>query len=552
TGSEMEAFILESNLIKKHKPQYNVVLRDDKNYPYLKLDINDKFPFLAVVRKIEKDGALYFGPFVPSGPMWETLKFINRTFPMRKCKKKEVGERPGRPCLQFEMKRCSGPCGGEISREDYMRSVEEVRLFLSGRDKDLVRDLERRMKEASETLNFEAAASIRDRITSLKRATETQRVISQGMEDRDLIAVAKEGLVADIQILFVRKGKLLGRKDFYLSDALEQPEGELLTDFVMQFYADEKEVPPEVFVSHPLPERELVGEFLEKMRGKSVKLSVPVRGSAAKLMDMASENARETLEQNLKTDSGRELVLMALRSELGLKKLPRRIEAFDISNISGSEAVASMVSFDSGQPDKAQYRHFTIKTVGQSNDFAMMAEVIGRRYRRVREEGAEWPDLIMVDGGKGQLSAAVEALKDLGVDMAEVDIIGLAKARERGLKYGGIAEARAFERVFRPGDSEPKILSPTSAAVNLLAQVRDESHRFAITHHRKLRQKKGAASPLDDIPGIGRTRKMQLLKYFGSFRAIRETDLEGLKAMPGLPAKVAEEIFNRFNIAPKS
>ena len=247
TGSEMEAFILESNLIKKHKPKYNVVLRDDKNYPYLKLTVNENFPTLSVVRKMDKDGALYFGPFVPTGPMWETLKFIGRTFPMRKCKKK-LSDKLERACLQFEMKRCSGPCAGEISKEEYWKMVDEVRLFLSGKDRELIRDLEHKMRAASESMNFEAAAHIRDRVYALKKATQSQNIISLGMEDRDIIAVAKEGAAADIQILFVRKGKLLGRKDFYMVNALESDEDELLTNFINQFYSEEKEVPAEVFV----------------------------------------------------------------------------------------------------------------------------------------------------------------------------------------------------------------------------------------------------------------------------------------------------------------
>lgn len=549
TASEMEAFILESTLIKKHKPRYNVVLRDDKNYPYLRLSINEKFPNLSVVRRLVKDGALYFGPYVPSGPMWEALNFINRLFPMRKCRKKDIGERIGRPCLQFEMKRCTGPCGGEVDQEEYMKMVEEVRLFLNGKDKELVRDLERKMKAAAEAMNFEAAAHIRDRITALKKATETQNVISQGMEDRDIIAVAKEGAAADIQILFVRKGKLLGRKDFYLMNALETEEDEILAEFVNQFYTEDKEIPPEVFVSHNLPERELLEQLLCNIRAKQVRLIVPQRGTGVKLVQMALENAKVSLEQNLKTDAGRDLTLLALKSELGLKRLPRRIEAFDISNTGGQEAVASMVSFHDCKPEKDGYRHFRIKTVDQPDDFAMMGEVISRRYRRVMEEGSEWPDLIMVDGGQGQLSSAIEALKNVGADIEDIDIIGLAKAQEKGLKYAGVRESKSFERVYKKDASEPKVLSPTSAAVNLLARVRDESHRFAITYHRKLRSKKGIASPLDDIPGVGKKRKMQLLKHFGSFRAIREADIDTLCAMPGLPKKTAEEIFNTLKKA---
>lgn len=552
TASELEAFILEANLIKKHKPRYNIILRDDKNYPYLKLSINEDFPALCVTRKLEKDGARYFGPYVPAGPMWETLKFINRTFPLRKCRKKNVGSKVERPCLQHGMGRCSGACGGRVTKEEYAKIVDEVAMFLSGKDRELVKRLERRMETASEALNFEAAASIRDRISALERATGIQRVVSQKMEDRDVIAVAKEGAAADVQIMFVRGGKLLGRKDFYLDDTLGSTEDEILTGFINQFYAVGREVPPELLVSHPLEQAELVCGMLARMRGKTVELAVPVRGAKKKLVEMALDNARVTLEQNLKTDAGRELVLMSLKSELGLKRLPRRIEAFDISNIGGAEAVGSMVSFRDGQPDKSGYRHFRIRGVEGSNDFAMMAEVISRRYRRVMEEGADWPDLILIDGGSGQLSAATDALTEIGADVEELDVIGLAKAREKGMRYAGIREARAFERVYSPQETAPKVLPPTSAAVNLLAQVRDESHRFAITHHRKLRGKKAAKSPLDDIPGIGKKRKMQLLKHFGSFRAIREASLDELKAVKGMPEKVAEEIHGRVGDGTKT
>jgi excinuclease ABC subunit C len=544
TGSELEAFILESNLIKKHKPRYNVILRDDKNYPYLKLTTYEDFPAICVTRKVEKDGAVYFGPYVPTGPMWETLKIINRAFPLRLCRKKNVGAKVDRPCVQYGMGRCSGPCGGRVTKEEYARGVEEVRLFLSGKDRELFKRMEKSMKEASDAMNFEAAAHIRDRIAALERATGLQRVVSPGMEDRDVIAVAKEGAAADIQILFVRKGKLLGRKDFYLKDSLESTEPELITDFINQFYTGGREVPPEVLVSHTLPEGELIGSLLAEMRGRTVELAVPQRGAKVKLVEMALDNAKVSLEQNLKTESGRELILMSLKSELGLKRMPRRIEAFDISNIGGQEAVGSMVSFKDNLPEKSGYRHFRIKTVEGSNDFAMMAEVISRRYRRVMEEGSDWPDLILIDGGKGQLSAAIEALRDIGAEPEKLDVVGLAKAREKGMKYAGVREVRAFERVFRPGDTEPRVLAPTSAAVNLLAQVRDESHRFAITHHRKLRGKKAAKSPLDDIPGVGKTRKLQMLKHFGSFRAVREATLEELNAMPGLPQKVAEAVFS--------
>jgi len=547
TSSEMEAFILESNLIKKHKPRYNVVLRDDKHYPYLKLSVNEDFPSLTVVRKVQKDGALYFGPYVPTGPMWETLKFINRNFALRKCRKKGVGSKVERPCLQYGMKRCAGPCGGKVEKEEYAKMVDEVRLFLSGKDKELVKGLERNMQAASEALNFEAAAHIRDRIDALRRATESQRVFTTEVVDRDIIAVAKEGAAADIQILFVRAGKLLGRKDFYINTDIESPEHEILTEFVSQFYTEDKEVPPEVLLSHKLPEQPLLVEFLSGRRGRPVSVSVPARGKKVKLVEMALDNARETLKQNLTTASGRELVLMALKNELGLKRLPRRIEAFDISNMGGTEAVGSMVSFADNVPDKQGYRHFTIKGVEGANDFAMMEEVVRRRYKRLTEEGSELPDLILVDGGKGQLSVATEVLQDLGVDMNDVDIVGLAKAREKGLKYGGISEKRAYERVYLPGGDEPKILSPTSAAVHLLARVRDESHRFAITHHRKLRQKRAVSSPLDDIPGIARKRKMILLKHFGSFKAIREAELDALAAVPGLPKNVAETIYKALH-----
>jgi excinuclease ABC subunit C len=538
THTELEALALESNLIKKHRPRYNIILRDDKNYPYLRFDIKAEYPRLEVVRRLKKDGALYYGPYVPAGGMWETLALIRRTFPIAPCKIEFKADKPGRPCIQFQIGRCTAPCAGEADKAQYQDMVSQVRLFLEGKNRDLLDMLKKRMEEASEKMEYERAAELRDRISKIEGALEKQKIISSGFENQDVIGTAFEGGRADIQALFIRNGMLLGRKDFFLDDVRGMTEEEVLNDFLRQFYSKEMIVPQEILLPVEMVDREVFEGWLTEKRGGKVEVLVPQRGRKRELVQMASDNAAQSLREHLLSRKSKERILMRLQEELGLRNLPRRIEAFDISTIQGTESAASMVSFENNMPDKRNYKKFKIKTVEGQDDFASMAEVIRRRYTKAKEEGI-LPDLVLIDGGKGQLNAALDVLKELGIEGP--DVIGLAKARS-----GEEGTDREFERVFLPGVDEPVILEPTSATTHLVARARDEAHRFAITYHRKLREKRAVHSELDDIPGIGGARKKALLRHFGSVENIRQAAVEELAAAPGMTNKAAEEIANYF------
>ncbi len=534
THTELEALILESTLIKKHHPRFNIILRDDKNYPYLRLDLKAEYPRLDVVRGLKKDGALYYGPYVPAGGMWEVLSLIRRTFPLATCKKEFNKDKPERPCVQHQIGRCLAPCSGEVDQEAYRDMVGQVRLFIEGKNRDLVDLLKRRMEEASEHMEYERAAELRDRIARIEGAFEKQKIISPGFENQDVIGIAAEGGHADIQVLFIRNGMLLGRKDFHLSDVHGMPDDDVLGDFLHQFYVKEMIVPAEVLLPLDVPDREVFESWLMEKRGSKVEVVVPQRGRKRALVQMASDNAAQSLREHLLSRKSKERVLLRLQEDLGLRNLPRRIEAFDISNIQGTEAVASMVSFENNVPDKRNYKRYKIRSVKGQNDFASMAEVVKRRYSKAKEEGL-LPDLILIDGGKGQLNAALDVLRELGINGP--DVIGLAKARS-----GEEGADREFERVFLPGVEEPVILEPTSATTHLVARVRDEAHRFAITYHRKLREKSAVRSELDDIPGIGPARKKALLRHFGSLAKVKQATAEEMAGVKGMTKKVAEEI----------
>jgi len=539
THTELEALALESNLIKKHRPRYNIILRDDKNYPYLRFDLKAEYPRLEVVRRLKKDGALYYGPYVPAGGMWESLALIRRTFPIAPCKLEFKADKPGRPCIQFQIGRCIAPCSGEADKAQYQDMVGQVRLFLEGKNRDLLDLLKQRMEEASEKMDYERAAELRDRIAKIEGALEKQKIISSNFENQDVIGIAFEGGRADIQALFVRNGMLLGRKDFYLDDVRGMTQEEVLNDFLRQFYSKEMIVPEEILLPLEVQDREVFETWLTEKRGAKAGMFVPQRGRKRELVQMASDNAAQSLREHLLSRRSKERILMRLQEELGLKNLPRRIEAFDISQIQGTESVASMVSFEDNLPDKRNYKKFKIRTVSGQDDFASMAEVIRRRYGSAKEEGT-LPDLILIDGGKGQLNATLDVLRELGVEGP--DVIGLAKARS-----GEEGSDREFERVFLPGVEEPVILDPTSAITHLVARARDEAHRFAIAYHRKLREKRAIHSELDDIPGIGEVRKKTLLRHFGSIEKVKQATTEELAAVKGMSKKTAEEIVNYFS-----
>jgi len=538
THTELEALILEANLIKKHHPRFNIVLRDDKNYPYLRFDVKSEYPRLTVVRALKKDGALYYGPYVPAGGMWEILSLIRRAFPLATCKKEFNKDKAERPCVQFQIGRCMAPCSTEIDKAAYQDTVGQVRLFIEGKNRDLLGILKQRMEEASENMEYERAAELRDRIAKIEGAFEKQKIISPGFENQDVIGMVSEGGHADIQALFIRNGMLLGRKAFHIADVHGRGDEEVLADFLHQFYAKEMIVPAEVLLPLEPPDRSVFESWLAEKRGARVEVQVPQRGRKRELVQMASDNAAQSLKEHLLSRKSKERILARLQEELGLVNLPRRIEAFDISNIQGTEAVASMVAFENNLPDKRNYKRFKIKSVIGQDDFASMAEVVRRRYTKTKEEGI-LPDLILIDGGKGQLNAALDALRELGIEGP--DVIGLAKARS-----GEEGSEREFERVFLPGVEEPVILEPTSSTTHLVARVRDEAHRFAIAYHRKLREKRAMHSELDEIPGIGETRKKALLRHFGSVERIRQATIEDMTAVKGMAKKAAEEIAKYY------
>lgn len=581
THTELEALILEATLIKKHHPRFNIILRDDKNYPYLRFDLKSEFPRLDVVRRLKKDGATYYGPYVPAGGMWELLSLIRRTFPLATCKKEFRKDKPERPCVQHQIGRCMAPCSAEIDRSAYRDMVGQVRLFIEGKNRDLLDMLKQRMEEAAEQMEYERAAELRDRIAKIEGAFEKQKIISPGFEDQDVIGIVSEGGHADIQVLFIRNGMLIGRKDFYIADVYGTGNEDVLTDFLHQFYSKEMIVPAEVLLPLDILDREIFENWLTEKREGKVEVLVPQRGRKRELVQMASDNAAQSLREHLLSRKSKERILMRLQEELGLRNLPRRIEAFDISTIQGAESVASMVSFENNMPDKRNYKKFKIRTVEGQDDFASMAEVIRRRYTKAKEEGI-FPDLILIDGGKGQLNATLDVLAELGVITKtsplqnpppqgedrggggsqsqvsripspptpplegegmrkEPDVLGLAKARS-----GEEGTVREFERVFLAGVEEPVILEPTSATTHLVARVRDEAHRFAITYHRKLREKRAVHSELDDIQGIGEVRKKALLRYFGSIDKIQQATVEELAAVQGMSKKAAEEIVEFY------
>ncbi|MFY9268971.1 MAG: excinuclease ABC subunit UvrC [Candidatus Manganitrophaceae bacterium] len=533
TVSNLEALILESNLVKKHRPKYNVVLRDDKNYPLLRLNMNDDYPRLSMVRRVKRDGALYFGPYVPTGGLYDMLRLLRRIFPLPNCTI-EIDGKAERACIEFEIKRCLAPCTGNQSKEAYRQMIGQVRLFLEGKDKVLLKTMRALMEKRAGELHFEAAAHLRDQIAKIGKALERQRVTSTQMEDQDVIALAREEEAADLQIFFVRGGMMVGRKNFFFERVGETSDEELYTTFLQQFYHKDGIIPREILLPMALGEGAVLEEWLSERRGGAVHLAAPMRGKKVRLLDLAIENARTALADRLHLREGSEETLQRLQTLLHLAALPRRIEGYDISNIMGTDAVGSMVVFEEGKSKRSDYRHFRIKTIEGANDFAMIAEVLTRRFTSLKEKKEPPPDLILIDGGKGQLSAAREVLLQVG--FGEIDILGLAKEREE-----------KGERVYLPDLAAPIELPVGSSATHLLQQVRDEAHRFAVAYHQKVRDKRMLASPLEEIEGIGRKRRLALLKHFGTLSKIREAPLEALESAPSMNKPVAKKVFESLH-----
>jgi len=514
TRSELEALILESNLVKRHKPRFNIVLRDDKQYPYVRLPIKDDFPRLSIVRRVQKDGALYYGPYTPTNALRETLKVIKHVFPLATCTI-DIDGTADRACIEFEIKRCMAPCTGNQSREDYHQIVKQVRQFLEGRDHELLDSLRAKMEAAAEREEFEEAARVRDRLFKIERMLEKQRITQTSAAEQDVIGLARQGAAVDLQILFVRGGLLIGRKDFFWPQSADAPDEELVRSAIEQFYNKDGQPPKEVLVPTDFEDTTLIEQWLSDKRGESVRVLAPERGAKHQLVLLAEENAAAAAADHLRDVELDRQAGEELKRLLRLNHAPRRIEGFDISNTMGNQSVASMAVWEDGQMKKTDYRWFKIRTVEGANDFASMKEVVTRRYGR--EKNLAQPDLILIDGGLGQLGAALEGLKDTGHQTLQ--ILGLAKAR-------GDKE----ERVFLAGRKNPVVLKPHSPATHLLQRIRDEAHRFAITFHRKLRGQSLLASVLDQVPGIGTERRNRLLNQFGSLEHLGSASDDALRS----------------------
>ncbi len=540
TDTEKEAFILENNLIKEHRPRYNVKLRDDKTYPCLKLTVEETYPTLCIVRRIKKDQSLYFGPYPSATSLRETLRLIRRVFPIRTCLDTKFASRL-RPCINYEMGRCLGPCCDKTDPAQYREVVHQVRMFLEGKNRDLVERLEKRMEEESERLNFETAAKIRDQIRHIESVIEKQKIVSSDFVNQDVIGFHRQDHTAIVHPLFIRTGKLLGGKGFtFPSSAL--PDEEILSSFLHQYYREGKFIPDRILLPMELPEQNLIEERLADLKGRKVQIIVPVRGDKKHLLEMARENAVKFLHAEAEFERDQKKILETLMERLHLKKVPRKIEAFDISNLQGGYAVGSMVSFEDGRPNKDGYRHFKIRTVEGADDCGMMYEVLLRRYQKALEEN-DLPDLVLLDGGKGQLNVAQEVFKELGVK--GVDLISLAKER---MKEGA---RKTEEKIFHPQYKDPLKLGKQSPLLHLLDRIRDEAHRFAITYHKKVRKKGTIQSELDEIRGIGRIKRRELLKRFGSVEKIKRASLEELSRAPKMDWKSARQVYAFYHPVPK-
>jgi excinuclease ABC subunit C len=545
TNSEVEALVLECNLIKEEHPKYNIRLRDDKQYPWVKVTVKESFPQVFITRKVRRDGSKYYGPYTNVRALKETFRLLRRIFPLRSCRHNFDRERIERPCLNFHIKRCLAPCSGKISKERYREIIDEVCMFLEGRQTELLVKLRKEMEKAALERQYEKAALIRDEIRDIEKVLEKQTIVAAAYDDLDVFGIAQDRKGSLVQVFQVRQGKLVGREYFSLTEGDETSPEEILEAFLPQYYDNAGFVPKEILVPFGLNSMAALGQWLSGQRGSKVNLRVPKRGEKADLLRMAQENAGILLQQE-RTHESQSLIriteiLNQLQQDLGLAKPPLRIEGFDISNIQGQEAVASMVVFENGVPKGGEYRRFKIRTIEGPNDFAMLQEAVRRRFRKGLEERREsamksgkfarFPDLLLIDGGKGQLSAVFEVLNELG--LTHLNVVSLAEKEEE---------------IFKPGNNEPIKLSRRSESLMLLQRVRDEAHRFAITYHKSLRDKRTKASSLDLVIGIGAKKKQLLLKHFGSVKQIKEATVEELIQVEGINRKLAENIKEQLEL----
>ena len=545
TDTEAEALILENTLIKRYRPRYNARLKDDKTYPYLKIDLNEEFPRVYITRKVAQDGARYFGPFATAGTVRQTMDLVKRLFPYRSCTKTITGTDP-RPCLEYYINRCVAPCTGYATRDEYAKVIQQVILFMEGDTEAVTDDLRLNMQRAAEKLEFERAAVLRDRIRSVERVAEEQRikVDANPISDMDLVALAQGTNESWIEVFFVRHNKLIGRDHFFMQGTQDDSPNLVLGQFIKQFYQSASTIPPHILVQHQLEDGEVIREWLRGLRGGAVRLARPQRGMHKQLMDIVAENAVQGLsQQRVKWLDNTDIIhqaMLELQEELSLPSSLHRVECYDISHIQGTNSVGSMVVFEDGKPKPAHYRRFKVKTVEGVDDYESMREVLRRRFKRLgRARAAEsgidpsasqglsdsWgilPDLVLIDGGKGQLSAALEVLLELGLD--DTPLASLAKENEW---------------LFVPHTPEPIVLPRTSQALYLVQRIRDEAHRFAITYHRNLRSKNSLRSPIDMVTGIGPKRKRMLMRRFGSLQGIRDASVDDIASIPGLTRSLA-------------
>jgi excinuclease ABC subunit C len=530
TDNELEAMMLEANLVRKHRPRYNIILRDDKHYPFLRLTTDEEFPRLLVARRVRNDGSTYFGPFYPATAMRETLRLTRQLFPLRTCSITIDGQLE-RPCIQYAIHRCNAPCTGWETQEGYAQTVRDVKRFLEGKDDDLAQRLTEEMETAATEEKFERAAVLRDQIQSLNKVRERQKIISTEEVDQDVIGVVRQGSDACVELFFVRKGRLVGQEAFFFDKVSGWSDGEILSAFVRQFYGKAVAPAPELLLSEAIPETELVTEWLSGLAGRRVTLTTPQRGARREFVAMAEANAAIALQNHLLSrDDRQQYVLEELRRALSLPGAPNRIEGYDISNIQGTEQVGSMVVWENGDLKKDDYKRFRIRTVAGADDFASLREVLTRRFAKALEQGSVLPDLVLIDGGRGQLNVGLSVLQELGLDW--LPVIGLAKQQEE---------------VYVGESPQPLALDPTSPALHTLQRIRDEAHRFAITYHKKLRDRRTIQSVLDAIPGVGPTIRTSLLKTLGSARRVREASVAELAAVPKVTPKLAQRIHDHFH-----
>ena len=580
TSNEKEALLLENTLIKKHRPRFNVNLKDDKNYLVLRLDPTASWPRLEVVRQLRDDGAYYFGPYHSASSCREALRVVNRHFQLRTCTDHVLQTRR-RPCLQYQINRCPAPCVLAVVREDYGEQVRDVRLFLDRKNDELMGRLKGRMKQAAEALSFESAATIRDQIRALESSLQQQQMVSSDFADQDVFGFHREGLALEIAVLSIRNGQMLGARNFSFAGQ-EFPDAELLSTFLGLYYDSNPSPPNEVLLPFAIDDTDLKAEWLSELRSKGgppkrVAVMTPQRGAKASMVELARKNAAATFASRRNAQKDAEETLALLQRRLKLHQLPRVIECYDISHVQGTDTVASMVVFIDGRPDKSRYRTFKIKHVAAAgnDDFASMYEVLSRRFRRARVAAAandhestwQLPSLLVVDGGKGQLAMAMAAARDVGIDTTAgvgLSIVGLAKGRSEDAAAGSgnttprarrgrasvspesADDVRRPDRVFLPLSKDPLPIRPNSAEMFVLQQLRDESHRFAINFHRAQRKRRTLRSSLGDIAGIGPTRQRVMLRHFGSLRKIREADIEALSAVPGMSRSAAQAVLDHF------